>query len=175
MDLVDIMAKRRSIRRFKDEDIPEEKLKKILQAALLAPSSRGKAPLDFHVVKNRETLEQLSKAKWHGSALIAGCNAAIVVFGDSELSDAWIEDSSIALAHMQLAATEQDVGSCWVQIRMRKDENDGDAEENVKRIMNVSDPWRTVGIMAIGIADEEKSGYDLDELKWEKVHRDEGF
>lgn len=172
MDLIEIMARRRSIRKFKGEHIPEEKKEKILQAALLAPSSRGKAPLEFYVVKDRGRLEDLSKAKAHGASLLAGCDAAIVVFADGEISDAWIEDSSIALAHMELAATEQEVGSCWIQIRMRKDDKGGDAEDNVREIMGLSDPYRLVGIMALGIADEEKEPYRLDELKWEKVHRD---
>lgn len=174
MGLIDTMAERRSIRKFKDEDIPEEKLERILQAALLAPSSRGKAPLEFHLVRDGEILKRLSEAKGHGAALIAGCNAAVVVFADSELSDAWIEDSSIALAHMQLMATEQGIGSCWVQIRMRKDSDGGDAEKNVKEIMGVEDPWRTVGIMALGLADEDKPPYSLDELRWKKVHRHGG-
>jgi nitroreductase len=171
MNLIELMAKRRSIRKYTDEEIPEEKLNKILQAALLAPTSRGKRPWEFYVVKDREVLEKLSKAKKHGSALLAGCNTAIAVFADSDLSDAWIEDSSIALAYMDLMAAEQGVGSCWVQMRMRKDEADGDAEQNVRDILGVELPWRMVGIMALGMPAEEKEPYALDVLKWEKVHK----
>ena len=171
MDLIEIMRHRRSIRKYTDEAVPEEKLQQILQAGLLAPTSRGKRPWEFYVVKDKGTLEQLSKAKWHGSALIAGCDTVIAVFADSELSDAWIEDSSIALAYMDLMASSVGVGSCWVQMRMRKDENDADAEKNVQRIMGVKEPFRIVGILAMGIPAEKKEPYDLDELKWEKVHR----
>jgi hypothetical protein len=56
-------------------------------------------------------------------------------------------------------------------MRMRKDEADGDAEQNVRDILGVELPWRMVGIMALGMPAEEKEPYALDELKWEKVHR----
>ena len=171
MELLELMARRRSIRKYTEEEIPEEKLNKILQAALLAPTSMGKRPWEFYVIKDRAVLENLSKAKKHGAALLAGCNTAIAVFADSDLSDAWIEDSSIALAYMDLMAAEQGIGSCWVQMRMRKDETDGDAEQNVRDTLGVELPWRMVGIMALGMPAEEKAPYSLDELKWEKVHK----
>ena len=171
MELIEIMRRRRSIRKYTGEAVPEEKLQKILQAGLLAPTSRGKRPWEFYVVKEKETLEKLSRAKWHGSALIAGCDTAIVVFADSDLSDAWVEDSSIALAYMDLMASSQGLGSCWVQMHMRKDENGSDSEEIVRQIMDVEEPFRIVGILALGIPAEEKAPYNLEELKWEKVHR----
>ena len=171
MELIEVMRRRRSIRKYTGEAVPEEILQKVLQAGLLAPTSRGKRPWEFYVVKEKETLEKLSRAKWHGSALIAGCDTAIVVFADSDLSDAWVEDSSIALAYMDLMASSQGLGSCWVQMHMRKDENGSDSEEIVRQIMDVEEPFRIVGILALGIPAEEKAPYNLEELKWEKVHR----
>ena len=171
MDLIEVMRSRRSRRKYTEEQIPEEKLQQILQAGLLAPTSRGKRPWEYYVVKDKSVLERLSQAKRHGSALIAGCDTAIVVFADSELSDAWIEDSSIALAYMDLMASSLGIGGCWVQMRMRKDESGGDAEENVRQIMGVEEPFRIVGILALGVPAEKKEPYTLDELKWEKVHR----
>ena len=96
--------------------------KRILQAGLLAPTSMGKRPWEFYVIRDREILQKLSKAKQHGAAMLADCNTAIAVFADSDLSDAWIEDCSVVLGYMYLMAEEQGVGSCWVQMRMRKDE-----------------------------------------------------
>ena len=94
-----------------------------------------------------------------------------MVFADSDLSDAWVEDSSIALAYMDLMASSQGLGSCWVQMHMRKDENGRDSEEIVRQIMGVEEPFRIVGILALGMPAEDKEPYDLEELKWEKVHR----
>ena len=171
MELLELMAKRRSIRKYTEEEIPEEKLNKILQAALLAPTSRNRRPWEFYVVKDPEVLQKLSKAKAHGANPLAECNTAIAVFTDSELTDTWIEDASIVLAYMDLMAAEQGVGSCWIQMRMRKDEADGDAELNVRDILGVELPWRCIGIMSLGMPAEERAPYSLDELMWEKVHK----
>ena len=122
------------------------------------------------MVKDKTTLEKLAQAKAHGAALIAGADTAIAVFADSELTDTWIEDSSIALAYMDLMASSQGIGSCWVQMRMRKDADGGDAEKNVQKILGLEDPFRIVGILALGVPAEKHEAYSLSELKWEKVH-----
>lgn len=171
MELLELMANRRSIRKYTDEEIPEEKLNRILQAGLLAPTSMGKQPWEFYVIRDKETLQKLSKAKRHGAGMLAECNAAAAVFADSDLSDAWIEDCSVVLGYMYLMAEEQGVGSCWVQMRMRVDEDGNDAEQNVREILGVELPYRLVGIMALGMPAEEKEPQALSELKWEKVHK----
>ena len=60
-DLIDLMRSRRSVRQYTDEKISDEQIKKILSAALLAPSGHSKYPCEFIVVKNPETLEKLSR------------------------------------------------------------------------------------------------------------------
>ena len=98
MELIDILLKRRSVRRFKEESISKDKLEKILQAALLAPTSRNRKPCNFLIVENKETLKRLSQSKKAGAEMLAHCDKAIVVVANTLISDTWIEDSSIALA-----------------------------------------------------------------------------
>ena len=81
-------------------------LNQIIEAGKLAPSGRNKKPVKLIPVRDKETLEYLSNTRSHGSQILAGANAAIVVVGDSELSDTWIEDCSIAMMIMQLQVTE---------------------------------------------------------------------
>ena len=52
MTLIETILKRRSVRTYTDEEIPENKIEKILQAGLLAPTSRNRKPCEFYVVKN---------------------------------------------------------------------------------------------------------------------------
>lgn len=171
MDFLDVLLKRRSIRKYADGDIPEEKLEKILQAGLLAPTSRNQKPCVFYVVRDREVLRKLSEAKSAGAWMIADCNTAIAVFADSRKADTWVEDCSIAMSYMMLMAEEQNVGNCWVQMHFRKDAEGKDAEENVKNILNVSENYRIAGILAMGIAAEDAKPHTQDEIDWEKVHR----
>ena len=82
MALIDLMYKRRSTRKFSDEEIPKEDLELILESALLAPTAMNRKPCEFIVVSNKETLNELSESKDMGAKLIAGANKAIVVIAD---------------------------------------------------------------------------------------------
>ena len=171
MELSEIMRHRRSVRKYTDEPVPEDALEKILQAALLTPTSMNKRPWEYYVIKDRQILKERSRAKQHGAALLEGCDTAVAVFADSDLSDVWVEDCSIALAYMDLMASSLGVGSCWVQMRNRRDQSGSDAEENVRNALGVDLPYRIVGILALGMPAEDKAPYDLQSLMWDKVHR----
>ena len=79
MDLLEVMLTRRSTRKFNEDNISKDDLNRILQAALLAPTSMNRKPCNFMVVENKETLKKLAQSKDHGAELIAGANRAIVV------------------------------------------------------------------------------------------------
>ena len=171
MELIDIMQKRRSIRKYTDEHIPEDKLEMILQAALLAPTSMDRKPCEFYAVTDRDTLRALASAKKAGAGVLADAAAAIVVAADSDKADTWVEDSSIALTYMHLMATELGLGSCWVQMHLRRSADGRDAEDNVRRILSLQKSYRIVGALSLGIPAEEKKPSNLGELDHEKVHR----
>lgn len=169
MEFIDVLLKRRSTRKFNGESITKDELDKILKAALLAPSSRGRNPINFLVVERPETLKELSKAKDHGAELIAGADKAIVVVADTMVSDTWCEDSSIALTYLHLAATDLGIGSCWVQIHMRK--KDGVyAEEVVRDIVKIDDHYRIAGILALGHSDDIPEPHTFDDIDKGKIH-----
>ena len=170
MAFIDTILKRRSIRRYTDDTIPEDKLNKILQAGLFAPTSRNIKPCEFYVVKDKDVLAKLARAKKAGAGMLASCNAAIVVLGDSEKADTWAEDSSIALSFMMLMAEEQGIGNCWVQIHLRYDADGNDAEQNVREILSVPEKFRVVGILSLGIASEKAEPHTLDEADMSRIH-----
>ena len=168
MDLLDVMLKRRSVRKYTDEEIPKEKLNRILQAGLLAPTSRNLRPCNFLVIENKE--KEISKSKAFGASFVKDANKAIAVIANGEISDTWIEDSSIALAFMHLMAAEQDIGSCWIQIHLRKSKLGKSTEDLVRDILGIDDYFRIVGILALGIEDGHTEAYSLDDIDKEKVH-----
>lgn len=169
MDLIDVMLKRRSTRKFSDESITKDELDKILASALLAPTSMNRKPCNFMVVENREILKELSESKDHGANLIAGADNAVVVIADTLIADTWIEDSSIALTHMHLMATELGLGSCWVQIHLRS-KNGVDSEQIVRDILKIDDHYRIVGIMALGHSDNIPKAHEMDDVDKSKIH-----
>ena len=60
MDLLEVMTNRRSVRSYTEEEIPAEKLEKILQAGLLAESGKNLKPWEFIVVEDREVLAKMA-------------------------------------------------------------------------------------------------------------------
>lgn len=169
MELIDVMLKRRSTRKFNDGPVTKEELEKILQAALLAPTSMNRKPCNFMVIERKETLTDLANSKDHGAGLIDGADKAIVVVADTMVADTWIEDSSIALTYMHLMATELGLGSCWVQIHLRS-KNGKDSEEIVRDILKIDDHYRVVGIMALGHSDDIPPAHEPADVDKNKVH-----
>lgn len=169
MELKDAMFNRRSSRKFTDKPITKDELDKILQAALLAPTSMNRKPCNFLVVERKETLRQLANAKNHGAELLAGADKAIVVLANDAVADTWCEDSSIALTYMHLMATDLGLGSCWVQIHLR-DKDGVDAEEVVRDIVGVDSYYRIVGIMAFGNVEKQPEPHTPEDLDKSKIH-----
>ena len=87
--LMDILTTRRSVRKYKNESIPKEKIEKILQAGLISPSGRNRRPWELIVVEDKEVLKKLSMARDHGASMLEGAGAAIIVYANPELTDVW--------------------------------------------------------------------------------------
>ncbi len=156
---IDLLRKRRSIRAFQDRQVEQEKIDLLLEAMLRAPSSRSQYPWEFVVVQNRETINALSRAKPHGSAFMKNANLAIVVCADPEKCDVWIEDCSIASLLLHLQATDLDLGSCWVQIRLREHDEQMSAEKYVAETLGLKNGMVVEAIIAIGYPANESTGH----------------
>ena len=76
--------------------------------------------------------------------------------GDSELSDTWIEDCSIAMMIMQLRATELGVGNCWVQVRGRYLDETGELTADlIKSKLNIEDKYSVECMLSLGMPAED--------------------
>ena len=169
MELLELMRTRRSVRRYTEEKISDEQLKKILSAALLAPSGHSKYPCKFIVVKNREILEKMSHCRKNVAKMLAGASAAVVVIADREISDTFVEDSCVAMMNMELLATSLGIGNCWIQIRNREAENDSSSEEYLRGILNFPENFACQSVLSLGFPVKTPRPHELDKLNFEKV------
>lgn len=169
----DLITNRRSIRRYTDEEISADDVKTIMEAALMAPTSKSSRPWQFVIVEDSARLEALSKCKESGAMPIAKAPLAIVVAVDVEASDPWIEDAAIAATYIQLQAQDLGLGSCWIQIRGRYTDRDLESETYVQNVLDMPDTILPVAIITIGHPAEEKKPQNLEKLLWEKVHINE--
>jgi len=167
---LDLLRKRRSIRRFLDRDVEQEKINLLIEAALRAPSSRGLNPWEFIIVKDKDILKALSKAKPHGAGFLKDAALGIVVCADPQRADTWIEDCAIASILIQLAAEDLGLGSCWVQIRMRTHNENISADQYVKEVLGIPESFRVESIIAIGYPAETKPPHPKNSLSYSKIH-----
>ncbi len=165
-----LLKNRRSIRKYTDQKIDSETIKKITTAALMSPASKRSNPWEFIVIEDKETLGKLADSRPHGSQLLAGAPLGIAVIADRAKSDVWIEDASIAALIIQLQAQDLGLGSCWVQIYARERNEHQTAEEYAREILNIPDDYGVLCIISIGHKDEERRPYDEDKLAYNKIH-----
>ena len=169
-NFLELLKKRRSCRRFTDEAVDKEAVANIMRAALMSPSGHRINPWEFILVEDKAMLKALSVAKAAGAQLLEGAAMAVVVVADTLKSDVWIEDCSIATILMQLAAEEQGLGSCWVQIRLRSDAEGNAADENVKALLGLPPHYAVLSILGVGHKERESKPFDEEKMQWEKVH-----
>jgi len=167
---IDLIRSRKSIREYKDKPVEPEKLDLIKEVVLRSPSSRNFQPWEFVFVTDKKKIALLSKSKEKGSDFLRSAPVCIVVCAERSMSDAWIEDCSIASIFAQLAAQSLGLGSCWIQIRNRMHNESISAEDYVKEILNIPDNLSVESIIAIGYPAEKKTPVSSNDLNRNKIH-----
>ncbi|MBN2124636.1 MAG: nitroreductase family protein [Deltaproteobacteria bacterium] len=164
-----LIEKRRSIRRFQPKAVEPEKIDLLTEAALRAPSSMGRNPWSFVVIRKRDLLEALSRAKPHGASFLKNAPLGIVVCADPTESDVWVEDCSIACTFLFLAAESLGLGACWIQIRDRMHDRERSAEGYVREVLGIPEHLKVEAFIAVGYPAEQKPPHGKEELQEEKV------
>ena len=136
---------RRSIRRYRRQELPQEKLDRVLEAARLAPSAGNRQPWKFVVVKDQGLRDQLVGA-CRNQQFVAEA-ATLLVGCAPEKGRRWNHvDLAIALDHMTLVAHEEGLGTCWIGAF---------EEEEVRRLLQIPDEVEIVILLSLGYPDEE--------------------
>jgi nitroreductase len=141
MDAIDVIRKRRSIREYKDKEIPKDILEKIVDAGRFAATARNIQPWEFVVITEQLTLKKLAELAENGR-FIAQAKACIAVFSSD--TKYYLEDGCAATQNILLAATAFGVGSCWVA---------GDKKPycgNVAELLNAPSEFKLVSLIAMG-------------------------
>ncbi|MCL4386667.1 MAG: nitroreductase family protein [Cyanobacteria bacterium] len=158
-EVLEVIKKRRSIRKFIDKPVEEEKIKKIIEAARFAPSATNKQPWRFIMVTNKELISKIAENclgfinRYASTAplLVIGCSArkrsVVQKLADKIIGvDFGIVDVSIALEHMVLEAQELGLASCWIGWF-----NEGKLKHIIKEI---NPQWSVIAVLAIGYHDK---------------------
>lgn len=172
VDVLDAMARRRSLRRYVGEPIPQALLDRILEAGLRSASGRSRRPWELIAVRDRAVLDALAECREQGASMLTGANAAIVVVADPTQSDTWIEDCSIVMANMHLEAAASGVGSCWIQGRMREAADGRSTHDFVANLLGFPAPYQLEAILSLGMPESPAKLRPFDEALRAKVHKE---
>lgn len=163
MDIYEIIKSRRSIRSYKPDPIPEEKLNNILEAARLAPSGKNGQPWRFVVVREAKLREALvpacrdQKSLAQAPVVIAACGSEAEAYQkQGGYMTSMIIDVAIAMEHLVLAATAEGLGTCWIGAF---------SEEAVRKVLNVPANLRIVALTPLGYPAESPTPKPRKELK----------
>ncbi len=179
MDVYEAISKRRTIRAFR-EKATEEQIKKLLQAAVQAPSSGNRQSWEFILIDDQDTIDNLAQLKYNmnkdfppaeGQTLEdvdkaarfqqkAFANSSVIAVCSSKgtVADGWL-----AVDHILLAATAEGLGSGIVAIR-------GNVQAQAEKLLAIPDDLELVCVLKIGVPDEEpKAKKSRPEFSW--LHR----
>jgi nitroreductase len=155
MEFFDVVENRHSVRKFKEKEIEEEKLKKILNAVRRAPSAGNLEAYEIVVVRDHKTKAALAEAAY-GQEVIAKAPVVLIFFANQKRSSSKygekgkefysIQDATIAASYAQLAVTATGLASVWVG---------GFEEEEVVNLLKAQKGMKPVAIIPIGYADEK--------------------
>ncbi len=151
MDVLTAITGRRSIRAYKDIEVEEDKINKIIEAARLSPSAGNRQEWKFVIVRDKEARQKIAKASYNQSfiaeapVVIAACateSMAVMPCGQK----AYTVDLSIAVSYMLLQAYELGLGTCWIGAFKEKE---------VKAVLGVPEQVPVVALFPVGYPNQD--------------------
>ncbi len=143
--IFDIIKRRRSVRKFDGEKIPEEHMEQMLEAGRWAPSGANAQPWRFIVVTRKETLAAIAEScfyKIFKSRHVGEAGAVVVICADPDAgSQTYHLDAAIAGANMTLMATSLGIGSCWIGAF---------EEQTLKNMLHIPDKLKIIALITFG-------------------------
>lgn len=167
---LDILQKRRSIRRYTGERIQDRYLREIIQAGLLSPSGKGACPWELIVVRDKGVLAQMSECRIGAARMLANADAAIVVLGDSTKTDTIIEDCSIVMSNMHIMSDSLGIGSCWIQGRLREAADGRSTEDYLRDLLRFPESYKLEAVLSLGVPAAHPLPHSIESLDDSKIH-----
>ncbi|MDP4143948.1 MAG: nitroreductase family protein [Bacillota bacterium] len=158
MQFYDVIKGRTSIKRFKSTQISEDKLNRMITAAMMSPSWKNQTSYKFIIVDDAKKKEALgntviNQTNEAGDAIKQAPIVAIITAdpnasGDIADREYYMVDSAIAMEHFILAATEEGYGTCWIA---------SIDEDKIRNILGIPSNFRVIAMTPIGEPAEVKA------------------
>ena len=153
-DVLETIKSRRSIRKYKSDMVPQDKLEKIIEAGTYAATGMGKQSPIIVAVTNKELRDKLSamNAKIMGTNTdpFYGAPVVLIVLADKS-RPTYLYDGSLVMGNLMLEAEEQGIGSCW--IHRAKEEFESEEGKEILKSLGIEGDYEGIGHCVLGFAD----------------------
>jgi nitroreductase len=141
--------------------VPEEEIIEIIKAGQFAPSARNIKALDFIIIRDQKTKEDIFKIV--GQEFIKEAPVLIIPICDTNKTDFSIQDLSAASENMFLQATFLGLGTVWKNVRP-------EWEEEVKKIVKIPNQYKVINMISVGYAKNKPEPYTDNDFDNKKLH-----
>jgi len=154
MDTLEAIRTRRSVRRYQPNPVPEELVRKLLEAAMLAPSAANQQAWHFVVLDERDLMDRIPSFHPY-CPFIREAPLAVVVCGDLQrerLDGAfWVQDCSAATQNLLLAAHALGLGGCWLAVYPIEERIQG-----LRRLLALPEHLMPLNVISLGYPAEPR-------------------
>ena len=147
-DGVELLEGRRSIREFKDDEVPKDVFWKVMETCRFSPTSKNTENYYFKVIEDEKVLNQLASIRGGSSSPISEAPMAIAICSDRRSESRFKQDGCIASYHFMLAAYDHGLGTCWIADMDR---------DSVKEIIDVPKDHYVATVTPLGYPAEDPS------------------
>ena len=169
MDFYEVAATRRSIRAYRDEEVSDKLVEKIIAVAMSAPSAGNQQPWHFIVIRKRKKLEAI--ADFHPYCkMVPKAPVAIVVCGDpagKKWPDFWLQDCCAAIQNLLLAARAEGLATVWTGVYPVDDRVQG-----CRELLAIPEQVIPLAIIPVGWPESEDAFKRIDRFNPALVHRE---
>ncbi len=153
---MNVIFNRTSIRKYQSREVENEKVELLLKAAMAAPSAGNQQPWEFYIIKNKDTLEKLSKCSPYAGCAKEAPVAIVNCYRKDIIMPEYGEiDLSASTENILLEAAELGLGAVWLGIAPLNDRM-----QKVKEILGIPDNLKPFAIIPLGYPANEKKQQD---------------
>ena len=150
-DILNLLKSRRSIRKYRNQPVEEEKIQKCLEAARWAPSASNKQPWEFIIVKDEQTRKKLSDIHPYAK-FVAESPVVLVPLTNPEVHPKYhMSDTALATLQYMIEAHSLGLGTCWAGVI------DSSIEPEIKKLLEIPQHLKVLALVATGYAEEQPS------------------
>ena len=159
---------RRSIRKYKEKEIEKQKIENIIRAAMQAPTSGNEQPWEFIIVKNKDTLRNISKASKYVTMIREAGVVIVVLCNNNYLKvngDYWQQDLGAVTQNILIQTVIEGLGGVWLGVAPDKE-----MIKYLTDMFNLPDNIVPYALVSIGYPDDTIENKFVDRYKKERIH-----